>query len=237
MASSSPRSNSPFEFITFNNELLRQNSEYIAQLLKDTAGHIELVYPPNEYFTIQCFATCIHCLGNFINTQNSTQFFARFESRLSPYSTHELFHLSVYLQSEILFNFTCIDRLDTYTAPYLADLLLQYYGKEHPMSLKIFSFLKMTCNIDTVQIIQTINGPSTSLYDLVRNKKRSLSRLIHKKTVLPTPCTYCQLQITASKQNYKPMPMSCCKTFMHLSCQQQLIKTLNPACPACNKIF
>ena len=237
MASNGSRSNSPFKFITFNNELLRQNSVYIAQLLTQTAGHIELVYPPNEYFTIQCFATCIHCLGNFINTADSSQFCARFESRLSPFSTPELFHLSVYLQSEVLFNFTCIDRLDTYTAPYLADLLLQYYGKNHPMSKNIFSFLKMTCNLDTEKIIQTVNGPESSLYDLVRNKKRSLSRLIHKNVVFPVPCKYCQLQITEDNQNSKPMPMSCCKTFMHLSCQQQLIKLPNPACPACNKTF
>ena len=225
------------EIVSVNILVLRQNSILIDKILSYEKGVQILICPETEEFTKNCFLTCIEILG--CERKENGYFTDAVMTRLEKFDEKQIILVSLYLQSESLLNYVCLEKLTTANFHKFFEILWNALGENHFLIHVLFRFVKTACDLNKNEILTAMTKGS------LKQKVRNSTRLyyISLKNGLgnfPCKCPYCHQIMTCLEQqdpNKRAFPSTCCSSWFHIACQRKMLQSKYSVCNACNTTF
>ena len=228
------------ETILTDCEVLSRNSRFISNSRKyNPNSSLNLVCPATTQFSVKCFIDCLKSIGNeFVTPEGKLD--DLFEKYLTIHEVKPILYVAIYLESDVLLNYVCIDRLNTENYSKILTILLNTFGREHFLVGMLLRFAKVALDLDDETILEVFKKGEKALWNLVKNKKRRNLKFMSENLVeLTEECPCCfdkMLHLDKDKIN-RPVPMTCCFQWIHLNCQKLFLKSKYSECPLCQTPF
>ena len=150
-----------------------------------------------------------------------------------------LFFMAMFLDSEILVQFICLDMLDKDTCVDILQQMVKIYGPKYHLTKVVISYFRTEFGFDPAYVTKLIHSNPRRLRWAVSNKgdmPRNLSRMAK----YPTTWQYCNEVI--NKPDYlstiaRTAYTSCCMQVTHWPCVAEMMDKKWGSCKYCNSPY
>lgn len=150
-----------------------------------------------------------------------------------------LFFMAMFLDSEVLVQYICLDMLDKDTCVDILQQMVKIYGQQYHLTKVVTSYFRTEFGFDPAYVTKLIHSNPRRLRWAVSNKgdmPRNLSRMAK----YPTTCAYCNEVIY--RPDYLSTTMrtaytSCCMQVTHWPCLSEMMNKKWGSCKYCNFPF